>query len=379
MNSSTYPYHKPLHHDHDHNCCHMVPPTYHDGYPISGHMTENAFAIIGGKPFIFETNSAQYGSKLSVSEQVYTRVVQRQDVSCINLDAKFDMTSMLETNTVLTHYLKQIISNNLLSLNGVLPVLKELINFKIYYSIKDSMGAEVLSSHIALVSQPLKYHSTDIVDYYLTSANNIAVTNINAMDYAGMYTLYITKVEAYCNVIDTYAHMTADLNPFYQFTQNNTKIAMQHDTISETNTDSVSLLASCDVDYSIPFQGNVTTKLKISFTAFMSLLIHMNNTFDIWDLFNDSVKETLAQVTYSLSQLTERVDTLGARVDALNTKVDAHITEVTSEFTRLSTTITDLATYVDTLNTTANTNITNNTNSITVLDTRVTALENQNE
>lgn len=306
-------------HDHCGGCTHInPPPPPGPGYPSCGQMIGNAFMLINDMPYIYDNHDVQYGQKLSVSENVETRINHRTERSCILLASSFDMTDGTQaTNTVLTHYLEQTIVNKYNELCGVLPIMHKDIIFTMYYDIIDQTGGIVHSSYKRVVSQDVKYHCTDIVDYCVTSCKNIFNVNIPALDYQGLYTLKIKYVTASVRILNTIEHIQNNLNPFYQFTDNNTRIMVQHDTImSQTSFDGEVIIGALDIDYSLTFRSNVTTRMKLSFVAYMNSLICCQNTFEIWSALTEPpVDDILAQMQEELEQMRSTVDQLTEELD----------------------------------------------------------------
>lgn len=307
-------------------CSHMNhPPMSPDRYPSSGKMQENAFMLVGGSPFIYDNTNVQYGPRLCVSENVFTRVSQRRDPSCINLAATFDMTDDIITNTVLNHYLEQIIGNNVTELQGVLPIIYANTKFTLHYTVYDMNGGVVHESSKSVTSQEMKYHSTDIKDYYLNSCRNIFTINIPAMDFQGMYTLTLNSITASVNVLNTIEHISENLNPYYQFMDNNTHIAVQHETImTHNNYDGEMMLASCDINHSVMFQSNITTRMKLSFTAYMSNIISTQNTFNVWSILCEQPvdEQLIIQLKEQVDELTTMVNTLTNNMEVMSSDID---------------------------------------------------------
>jgi hypothetical protein len=279
-------------------------------YPTSGSMLGNAFVLNDYNPYIYDNSIVQYGKVLSLSESVFTRVTQRRDPSCINLSATFDMTDSMESNIINNQFLEQSIINQYESLREVLPVMKSAIKFKIYYTVKEEDGGVVHQSAVTVTSQDMKFHMTDIRDRYVTSCTNLAVVNIPSMKYHGMYTLSIDRIDAYVDVIDTIGHMQNDMNPFYRFVDNNMRIELQHGNINKQPADDSILIATCDVNSTFPFRANVTSRLRISFTAFMSNLIVTPNTFGIWDALTDSKNVIIRDLKNEITELNTKIDEL---------------------------------------------------------------------
>ena len=83
------------------DCCTQMHQPNTAQFPVSGQMQENGFMVINNVPYLLDTMTTNYGTKLSVSENVYTRISKRNDPSCINLIATFDMTGDIIANAVM--------------------------------------------------------------------------------------------------------------------------------------------------------------------------------------------------------------------------------------------------------------------------------------
>lgn len=343
----------PFHH---HPPCDCPPP---NRYPSSGCMMGNAFMLNNCVPYLVDNSLIQYGNFLSYSENVITRVTQRRDPSCINLSAIFDMTDSMNTNAMWCHFLEQTIINQYETLGGVLPIVKPGIVFKLYYDIRDTDGFVVHESHVKVISNDTRVHFTDIRDRFVTSNKDVIIANIPKMNYRGIYTMTLNRIEAYVGVIDTLSHIKNGMNQYYQFTDNNLKIAVQHDVIDKQVPDNSILIASCDILKSFEFTANVTTRLRLSFTAFMSNIIVPPNTYGIWSALNDSrnaiirdlmqeihgMKESIETLITENIQLKEDLDQLTNRTDNMSDCVDQCIDNID----KITTDITDIKDRVDAL------------------------------
>lgn len=319
-------------HDHCGGCSHVNPPEQKP-YPSSGKMVGNTFMLIDSIPYLYDNIQTVYGQKLCVGETIDTRISNHSEASCILMAAVFNMTNGVMKNTVLNHYLEQTIINLGDELNGVLPIMGKNIRFTVYYEILDSTGGIVHESSKSVTSQELRFHGTDIDDYFLQSCKNIFTLNIPQLDYAGLYTLKLKYISASVSVFNTAEHITNQMNPFYQFIDNNTKIIIQHDKLAEQATfDSEVIIAGTEIDYSVMFRANVTTRLKLSFTAYMSTLITTQNTFGIWESLcsgsgsddpdDETYDEVLEQMQTELEQMKGIVDKLTTEVDQAQKQID---------------------------------------------------------
>jgi hypothetical protein len=241
-------------------------------------------------------------------------VTKRKDPSCINLAAVIDMTGDIITNSVWNAFLEQTIAGQYESLEQVLPVMKSNVTFKLYFHLEDVSGGVVYESHMTSIVKDHLFHYTDVNDFFVTSFKNVMVTNIPQLDFQGVYNLIIDKMEAYIDTIDTKEHTDDELNPYYTWTNNNTKIMVQHDTINGTLPDASVLVASTDINFGMPVQLNVTTRLKLSFSAFMSNTIATGDTFGVYKSLYEPTQEIV-------DKLVKQVEDLKAAVELLQTQV----------------------------------------------------------
>lgn len=331
------------------DCCNQMHQPATAQYPASGLMDQNAYMIINGMPYLLDNSLTKYGTKISVSENIYTRVSKRHDPSCINLSAVFDMTDdQIVANDVWNAFLEDTVSNAYDILDGVLPIQKAFVTFRIHFHIEDENKGVVYTNHVDSTVKEHLFHYTDIRDYFVTSFKNVAVTNIPQLDFSGLYTFCIDTVEARVNVVDTKEHYSSEANPFYQWKDNNTKVVLQHDTIEAASNDDTVVIALFDVNNSTPVQLNVTTRLKICFTAYMSNTIMVTNSFGIYKaLFNTS--------GHAIEDLQKKVAALEALVAELTGRVD----DTEREVAGIGNDVTDLEETTD------------------VLDARVSVLEDE--
>ena len=299
------------------DCCNQMHQPNTAQYPISGSMQEDAFMIINSVPYLLDNFTTNYGTKLSVSENVYTRLSKSTDPSCINLTGSFDMTGDIITNAVWKSFIENVISSQYETLEQVLPIQKSNVIFRFHFSLRDQNGGLAYSSHVDSVCTNHLFHYTDINDFFITSFKNIAVTNIPQLDYPGAYTLSIDLVEAYVDTIDTKEHVTDTLNPYYQWINNDTKIAVQHDTIQGTTPDSRIMIGSTNVKYSVVVQLNVTTRLRIAFTVFMSNTIKSGDSYGIYKALYNPTEHIIATLTQRISALETQVATMQSTIDAM--------------------------------------------------------------
>ena len=310
------------------DCCnYMHQPTSYNKYPSNGPMQENAFMLVNAVPYLIDNTNVTYGTKISVSEGIYTRISSRKDISCVNLAGTIDMTGDIITNTVMNAFFVQTLENQYESIERLLNIQKTVVQFRLYFHVEDGQGGVVYESIAHTNVQNYQYHYTDIHDYFVTSFKQMFVHEIPNLTFQGVYNLYLDKIEAYVNVIKTKDHVTAEMNPFYQFTNNNTNIAVQHDTIDTTDPDGAVMIASQEINWHIPFQANLTTRMKLSFTAFMSNMIASGNTFDIYNALFTPTQEVISNLKQQVSILTGAVAELQLKVASLeNTVSNLHNT-----------------------------------------------------
>lgn len=302
---------------HQCDCCTQMHQPNTAQYPVSGYMQENAYMVINYVPYVLDNSTTTYGTKLSVSENVYTKISKSTDPSCINLTASVDMTGDIVTNTVWKSFIEDVISSQYETLENVLPIQKSGVTFRFYFSLRDSNGGLAYSSHVDSVCPNHLFHYTDINDFFITSFKNIAVTNIPQLDYAGLYSLSIDRVEAYAGTIDTKSHVTTMLNQYYQWIDNNTKIAVQHDTIQETTPDNTLLIGSVNINYSIAVQLNLTTRLRIAFTVFMSNTIMAGDSYGVYKALYNPTEHIIETLTQRIATLETLVATMQANLNGL--------------------------------------------------------------
>lgn len=299
------------------DCCTQMHQPNSAQYPISGEMQENAFMLINSVPYLLDNTTTSYGTKLSVSENVYTKISKSTDPSCINLTAAIDMTGDIITNTSMEAFIESVISSQFETLENVLPIQKSSVTFRIYFSLRDQNGGLAYSNHVDSICPKHLFHYTDIQDFFITSFKNVAVTNIPQLDYAGIYSLSIDRVEAYVGVVDTKTHATATLNPYYQWTDNNTKIAIQHDTVQSTTPDSQIMIGSINLNYSIAVQLNITTRLRVAFTVYMSNTIKADDAYGIYKALYNPTEHIIATLMQRIEALETTVTEMQMKLNTL--------------------------------------------------------------
>lgn len=346
------PYMPPHGHDsYSHDCYHEYHghPHPHE-LPTHGPMIGSGFMLLNYNPFLFDKTHVKYGNFLNVAENVNTRITRRRDESCINLDATFNLTGEIIRNMVMQQHLEQSISNHFDTLEGYLPIIKSDITARIYYTVEDDMGGVVHQAVLTVTTPQMNFHFTDIRDFFVTSIKSIFVGNIPAMDYTGMYKLILEKIELFGDVIETKEHVTDNMNPYYQFADNNNKIILQHDTIQREIPDGSILLASLKLHEMVPFQANITTRLRISFVAFMSELIAVPETYGIWNAMFEPTDEKIDKCLQEIATLKESVFMLTNMVTEMRNSlrdVSNQVDQNTNEIADLKITCNNLSTKID--------------------------------
>ena len=296
------------------DCCnHMYQPDT-SRYPASGSMQENAFMVVNATPYLLDNFTTNYGPKLSVSEAIRTSVSKRKDPSCINLSALIDMTGDIVTNSVWNAFLEQTISGQYETLEQLLPIQKSNVTFKLYFHIEDANGGVLYENSVSAIVKDHLFHYTDVNDFFVTSFKNVMITNIPQLDFQGVYNLILDRMEAYVDYIDTKEHVSDELNTFYVWDDNNTKIRVQHDTIQSTSGDGSIMIASCNINYGMAVQLNITTRLKVSFTAFMSNTIATGDAFGVY-------KALYEPTQHIVDELVKKVDALTTLVENMQTQI----------------------------------------------------------
>ena len=317
-----YPYMVAGHYGCD--CCQEMhqPTVEQTNIPSSGMMKGNLFVVANTTPFVIDQNVFEFGTKTSVSENVETRITRRKDECCINLAGTFDLTDQLITNTALYAFLQSTISSQFATLNSVLPIIRPIFTFKVYYQILDATGSIVDESYALSNIQNGKFHFTDVKDYFIESFHNVIVKNLGPFDYSGIYTLKFTHAELIMSYIDTKEHLVNEFNPFYQFTNNNTSLVLQHNTIMETEPDGTVVIASADLEYATQFQANVTTRLKLSYTAFTGGMSYATDVYGVWTSIFTPTEAIIEEMRNEIISMNETITALTSRVEALEEIID---------------------------------------------------------
>ena len=315
-----------MHHHHcDHECGgHDCGPHYPHHYPYYYHpqpnqpVVDNIFMVNEDNPYLVDGTQYRYGNVISFANDVDTRIVNKKGVSCVNLDAVFDLTDQITTNNAWARYVEQIISMKYDTLKEILPMIKSTIVFRLFYTIKDSSGEEIIRAYCDSPCQCGLIHPCgDLKDNFVSSYKNIFTDTLSSTPYSGLYTLTIEKVEA---IIDTcqIASMIPPTgpNPYYAFSHNNTHIDVFHGVINPVEPTESFVIATCEVHKAFSIETNVMTKLKVSYVAYMNNCVLIPNTLGVWEsLYNPS--------QYIIKELREDVNTLSTYVAELTEKVAA--------------------------------------------------------
>ena len=318
-----YPYTRPGRDSYSYCVCGKNPMTPSGDliYPAGGPFKGSAFALYDTMPYLIDTTSMTYGQVLCYANTINTTVTQRSDTSCINLAASFNLTDNILTNTVRIDFLKKYISRKYEELAGVLPILKTALRFKVYYTVKDQFGGITHTGTAESTITDSHFHFTDVKDVYVQSAKGLIIENIPAMTYQGLYTFIIDRVEVYMKVINTKDHLVDAMNPFYVFKDNNTKIALQHDTIETTDPDDEIMLSACDVNRAFEYCANITNRVRLSFVAFTSIPIAVGDTSGIYESLNEPTEQIINQLRNEVSALYEDVARLEGLINGLTTEL----------------------------------------------------------
>ena len=318
-----YPYIDPCVQDtYGHHCYHeMKGFPFPQEFPINGPMHGSAFMLLNYNPYLYDNTHVKYGNLLNMAESVVTRVSRRTDPSCIDLFGTFDLTKGIKKNTIMSDYLCKCISQKAEEMHNYFNIIQAPLLFRLYFSVYDEQNAVVYTNTATATTPDLCFHFTDIRDFYVESMKSIFMTNIPAMDYSGIYRLHLDKLEVYGTCINTYDHIV-DANPYYAFADNNEKLVLQHDTIGNTLADQSILIASTPIEQSIPFQANLTTRLKLNFTAFMSDLIAVPNTAPVYNAMYEPTENVVAELKSTVNAMQETITTIQADIlqmkDAIN-------------------------------------------------------------
>jgi uncharacterized coiled-coil protein SlyX len=294
-------------------------------YPVSGAINGNLFMVDDGVPFIFDSTMTTHGSKINCGDSIFTRINRRSDVSCLDISATVDMTDApIKTNAVLRQYLLDVIGVNNVNLDKVLPVFKSGIKIKLYYNILDMNGGVVESRTMECIPKTMKLHETNVADYFVTSMSSYMIADIPAMDYAGIYQIELTKLEAIVSSLNTKDYLDAG-NPFYSWDQSLNKVNLNHAGIESGEGATSAVLIEKYLSYRQEFTGNVSTRFKFTFVTYLSNFIYTaNNAYDIYAALYSTtearikaLEDLVAQLSTTVTQQEDKITALENRVTAL--------------------------------------------------------------
>ena len=298
--------------------------------PTSGPLTGNCFRLVSGVPYLIDSTQMLYGAKINVGDNVYTRITKRADLGCIDLSARIDMTTSTHTDTALVKYLNDTISQSYDTLQEYLPMMQGSLVCTLHYNILDQDRGIVTSGELNGTTENIKFHETNINDYYLTSAYSTFIGDILPMGYAGPYFLELTSFEVSIPSFDTKEHLDAGMNPFYAFSDDYSSIMINHEAVKEI-LDNV-LLPIVQVEFTegniFEFEANLSTRFKFTFEAYMSDMIWETNTYETYQaLYNpvmprvEALEQQVAELTSDLATANENITALDNRVTALEAVV----------------------------------------------------------
>lgn len=343
--------------------------------PTSGPLTGNGFRLISGKPYLIDTTQTMFGAKINVGDNVYTRITKRSDIACIDLSARIDMTTSMHTATALAKYLNDTIALAFNTLEGYLPMLKSELIFKLYYNILDRDRGIVTSGSMSCTTENVKFHETDINDYYLTSAYSTMIADIPAMEYGGIYLLELTKFEVSVPMFDTKSHLDAGLNPYYAFSDDYSSIVIDHNAVSSVIPPD-QILALVETEFTegnlFEFQSSVSTRFKFTFEAYLSDMIWETNTYETYQALYNPAQQRIDVLEQAVADLTTDLENTKNLLNETITNYEAKFQTIDSRLDALENRVTTL----ETNDAAQDTLLTSHTASLEDLDTRVSRLEN---
>lgn len=319
-----------MHHHHcDHNCGGDMcgGHTHHHPYvyaPTPNQpIRENMFMINETIPYLVDHTQYKYGLTVSAAHDIETRIVNRNSTSCINLDAVFDLTEKITPNAAWIQNLEQLISMKYETLNGILPLVKSTIKFRMYYTVKDSMDEPVIRAYCDSPCQCGMLNQVgDVPGYFVTSYKNIFTDILSSTGYSGLYTFTIDKVEAIIETIDLPNIITygTEVNPYYTFSHTNTQIDVFHEPIQGTQPTEDFVIAVSYVNKSFTFETNVSTKIKVNYIAYMNNAIIVPNTVGIWSSLFTPTEAIVKELKEQVNDITTQLEELKVVVDELTNK-----------------------------------------------------------
>lgn len=342
--------------------------------PTSGSLTGNGFRLVSGVPYLIDTTQMLFGAKINVGDNVYTRITKRADIGCIDLSARVDMTTSTHTDTALVKYLNDTIAQSYHELGQYLPMMQGSLVCALEYNILDSDRGIVTSGVLSGYTENIKFHETNINDYYLTTAYSTIIGDILPMEYGGVYFLELTSFRISIPSFDTKEHLDSGMNPFYAFSDDYSSISIDHDAVNDV-TSEITLLPIVETQFTegniFEFEANLSTRFKFTFEAYLSDMIWETNTYETYQaLYNpaqqriDALEQTVADLTTDLENtktlLTSTIERYDAKFETVDSRLDALENRVS---------------VLETNDAAQDTLLSAHTTSIADLDTRVTRLE----
>jgi hypothetical protein len=287
-----------------------------EGVPVNGHMPYNTFRIINQKPYLIDNTDMVYGAKLKAAESIYTRVSRTQDLSCINLAATVDMTHDNISNTLWFGNLCDMISAQYKELKGKLPLVKQTVRFRLEYTVFDTNGGNVYQSHVDCFVKNSAMHYTDLKDYFVNSYMGMMIGDIPSLTFQGAYTLRLDTLSMYVDTV----HNDEELNPYYAFNEERTKINIEHETV-EAAESTETIYCTTEIGWTTQFQANMSTRIRFSFTAFVGDMPWVYNTYPIYQCLNRPIDAIVDELLTTVETLTQEVDELRAKNFELEERV----------------------------------------------------------
>lgn len=275
--------------------------------PICGPIKGSLFRVTENNPYLVDTTNVTFGSRISFSESINTRITRIQDISCINLAGTVDMTNNTFANKMLNNYLCDTISSQYKTLNQRLPIMKNTLQFMIHFTVNDTLGNEVYESNIVAYSDKSCFHYTDAVDTFVSSFMGSGCVNIPALTYQGMYVLCIDRIVAYADIV---SNSPSALNPYYSFNPDKTKITLDHEAIESAMVTKRVPVADIDVNYRTEFNANMSTRLKFRFTSFIDNPIWATNTYNVYSALYRPMDSIVDELVNRVKTLEEQMESL---------------------------------------------------------------------
>lgn len=288
--------------------------------PTSGSLQGNGFRLISQTPYLIDTTQMLFGAKINVGDNVYTRITKRSDLGCVDLSARIDMTTSMHTDTALVKYLNDTISQSYETLQQYLPMIQSLLVCTLEYDILDQNGGVVTSGNLSGTTENVKFHETNINDYYLTSAYSTMIGDILPMGYSGIYFLQLKSFSVSLRSFNTIDHLDAGLNPFYAFSDDYSSIYINHEAVDEV-TDDITLLPLVETQFTegniFEFEANIATRFKFTYEAYMSDMIWEPNTYETYQALYNPAQQRITALEQAVAELKTTVESLESRVTAL--------------------------------------------------------------